>query len=295
MRGLACFIRRGMSQIEAIPDAIRGPRVHERDRHRTILSAVQTGAVATVAELAELTGASEATIRRDITALHAGDKLRRVRGGAEAVEPTQFPGLAGRTYATNAGLRKAEKIAIARAAAEMCADGEPIIINGGTTTYELVHFLVSKKLKVLTNSIPIATHLIQHSQNQLLMPGGAIYREQNIILSSFQDDATGHFWAKRMFMGCHGLAPVGVMEVDPLLIRAEEKLMARADELVVLADSSKFENRSSLVLCALERVHTIITDDGVSDRDAAMIEAAGVHLVAVEARVDGAKFQDTVI
>lgn len=269
--------------------------MHERDRHRVILSAVQNRAIATVAELTELTGASEATIRRDISALGASEQLRRVRGGAEAIEPPQFPGLAGRPYEISAELRKAEKIAIARAAASLCAEGEPIILNGGTTTYELVHFLVSKRLKVLTNSIPIATHLMQHSQTQLLMPGGAIYREQNIILSSFQDDATGHFWAKRMFMGCYGLAPVGVMEVDPLLIRAEEKLMARADELIVLADSSKFENRSSLVLCPLERVHTIITDEGVSDRDATMIEAAGVRLVAVESGADGPKVPVTEI
>jgi DeoR family ulaG and ulaABCDEF operon transcriptional repressor len=264
--------------------------VHERDRRRVILSAVQDRAVATVADLVEMTGSSEATVRRDIAAMDAAGQLRRIRGGAEAIEPQQFPALAGRPYLVNAELRKAEKVAIARAAAAMCAEREPIIINGGTTTYELVHFLASKKLKILTNSLPIATHLMQHSQNQLLMPGGAIYREQNIVLSSFQDDATGHFWAKRMFMGCHGLAPVGVMEVDPLLIRAEEKLMARADELIVLADSTKFKNRSSLVLCPLERVHTLITDDGITDKDAAMIEAAGVRLVSVstgEARARG--------
>lgn len=255
--------------------------MHERDRQRIILSAVKNRTVATVADLVEMTGSSEATVRRDIAALDASGQLRRVRGGAEAIEPHQTQTLAGRPYLENAELRKAEKVAIARAAAAMCAEREPIILNGGTTTYELVNFLVSKKLKIMTNSIPIATQLMQYSQNQLLMPGGAIYREQNIILSSFQEDATGHFWAKRMFMGCHGLGPVGVMEVDPLLIRAEEKLMARADELVILADSTKFKNRSSLVLCPLERVHTIITDDGITDKDAGMIEAAGVRLVAV--------------
>ena len=256
--------------------------MHEKDRHRLILSAAQDRAVVTVAELCELTGASEATVRRDINGLDADGRIKRIRGGAEALAPQQFPGLAGRPFAANAALRRAEKAAIAREAAAMCEDGEPIIINGGTTTYEMVHPLATKRLKILTNSLPIATHLLAHSQNQLLMPGGAIYREQNIVLSSFQDDAASHFWAKRMFMGCQGLAPVGLMEVDPLLIRAEEKLMGRADELIVLADASKFENRSSLVLCPLERIHTIITDDAVTDRCASMIEAAGVRLIVAE-------------
>ena len=253
--------------------------MHEKDRHRVILSAVQDRAVATIAHLVDLTGASEATVRRDIAALDAEGRLRRIRGGAEALSPQQFPGLAGRPFAFNAGVRQPQKAAIARAAAALCADGEPIIVNGGTTTYEMVHPLATMRLKVLTNSLPIANHLLAHSQNQLLVPGGAIYREQQIVLSSFQNDAVSHFWARRMFMSCHGIAPVGVMEVDPLLIRAEEKLLDRAEELVVLADSSKFANRSSLVLCPIERIDTLITDDGIADRDAAMLEAAGVALV----------------
>jgi len=71
------------------------------------------------------------------------------------------------------------------------------------------------------------------------------------------------------------------MEADPLLIQAEQKLMGQADELVALVDSSKFENRSSLIACSLERVHTLITDEGISDRAAAMLERAEVRLITV--------------
>lgn len=256
--------------------------MHERERHRLIQSAARDRGVVTVGELVQLTGASEATIRRDVIALDAAGAVRRVRGGVEALVPEPMPALAGRTYDANAMIRRPEKVAIARAGAKLCRDGEPIIVNGGTTTFEMVHPLSAMQLKILTNSLPIANHLMSNSRNHLLMPGGTLYREQNIVLSAFQDDATRHFWAKRMFMGCQGLAPVGLMEVDPLLIRAEEKLMGRADELVVLADSSKFGNRSSLVLCPLERIHTIITDDAVTDRCASMIEAAGVRLIVAE-------------
>ena len=253
--------------------------MHERERHRLIQSAALDRGVVTVGELVRLTGASEATVRRDLAALDASGAVRRVRGGVESLATGSMPALAGRTYDANAMIRRHEKVAIARAAAELCRDGEPIIINGGTTTFEMVHLLSAMRLKILTNSLPIANHLLTNSANHLLMPGGTLYREQNIVLSAFQDDATRHFWARRMFMGCQGLAPVGVMEVDPLLIRSEEKLMSRADELIVLADSSKFERRSSLVLCPLERIHTVITDDAVPDRAASMIEAAGVRLI----------------
>jgi DeoR family ulaG and ulaABCDEF operon transcriptional repressor len=256
--------------------------MHESERHRIILSAVQERPVATVTDLVSLTGASEATVRRDIATLHVQKKLRRVRGGAESVAPSQFVGINARPFSLDETIRIAEKRAIARAAVDLCGDGEPIIINGGTTTFQMVHPLTTKRLQVFTNSFPIADHLLKHTKNTVLLPAGAIYREQNIILSPFTDDGSTHFYARRMFMGCRGLGALGLMEGDPLLIQAEQKLIGQADELVVLADSTKFAKRSSLILCPLARIHTVITDDGISDRDAQMLESADVRLIVAQ-------------
>ncbi len=260
--------------------------MHEKERHRIILSAVQDRPVVTVVDLCALTEASEATIRRDIAALHMEKKLRRVRGGAEAIAPPQFVGLAGRPYSLNENRQIRQKQAIARAAVELCEDGDPIIINGGTTTFQMVHPLASRRLQVFTNSFPIAEHLLKHSKNTIMLSGGAIYREQNIILSPFDNDVTRNFYAKRMFMGAQGLAPLGLMEADPLLIQAEQKLIGQADELIVLVDSTKFANRSSLVLCPLSRIDMVITDDAIPDRAAAMLESADVKLIVAQAGGD---------
>ena len=253
--------------------------MHEKDRHRVILSAVQDRSVVTVADLCVLTEASEATVRRDIATLDSQGKLRRVRGGAEALMPAPFVGLAGRPFSYNESINSVEKQAIAKAAVELCADGDPIIINGGTTTFQMVHPLASMQMQVFTNSFPIAEHLLKNTRNTVLLSGGVIYREQNIILSPFDNDVTRNFYAKRMFMGAQGIGPLGLMEQDPLLIQAETKLIGQAEELVVLVDSSKFANRSSLILCPLNRITTIITDDGIDDRTAAMLEAADVTLI----------------
>jgi DeoR family ulaG and ulaABCDEF operon transcriptional repressor len=259
--------------------------MHESERHRIILSAVEGRPVVTVADLVTLTGASEATIRRDIATLHVQNRLRRVRGGAESVSPPQFVGINARPFSVNEGIRLAEKRAIARAAADLCADGAPIIINGGTTTFQMVHPLTALKLQVFTNSFPIAEHLLKHSRNTVLLPAGAIYREQDIILSPFDDDGSRHFYARRMFMGCRGLGPLGLMEGDPLLAQAEQKLIGQAEELIVLCDSTKFAARSSLLLCPLARIHTVITDDGISDRDAEMLARADIRLIVAQVGV----------
>jgi DeoR family transcriptional regulator, ulaG and ulaABCDEF operon transcriptional repressor len=253
--------------------------MHETERHRIILSAVQDRPVVTVLDLCAMTDASEATIRRDIATLHMQKRLRRVRGGAESINPPQFVGLAGRPFSVNETMHAKQKQAIARAALALCEDGDSIIINGGTTTFQMVHPLASRRMQVFTNSFPIAEHLLKHSKNTITLSGGTIYREQNIILSPFDSDATRNVYARRMFMGAHGLAPIGLMESDPLLVQAEEKLIGRAEELIVLVDSSKFANRSSLVLCPLSRIDTVITDEGIPDKAAAMLEAADVTLI----------------
>ena len=256
--------------------------MHESERHRLILSAIQDRPVATVADLVALTGSSEATVRRDIATLHVQKKLRRVRGGAESVSPPQFVGINARPFSVDEQVRIVEKRAIARAAVALCDDGEAIIINGGTTTFQMVHPLTARRCQVFTNSFPIAEHLLKHSKNTVMLPAGAIYREQNIILSPFADDGSTHFYARRMFMGCRGLGALGLMEGDPMLVQAEQKLIGQADELIVLADSTKFAKRSSLLLCPLARIHTVITDEGISDRDAQMLEAADVRLIVAQ-------------
>lgn len=256
--------------------------MHETERHRVILAAVQSRPVATVAELCDMTGSSEATIRRDIAALEEGGLLRRVRGGAEAINPPEQGGLMGRPFSVNETINIAQKRAIARAAAEMCRDGEPIIINGGTTTYQMVHYLTGKRMSVFTNSFAIAEFLIHNSRNAVVIPGGTIYREQNVILSPFGGVVASHFYAKRMFIGCQGLGIHGLMEADPMIVQSELALIGQADELVVLADSSKFSGRSSLILCGLDRIAAVITDSGIRDEDRQMLETAGVRLVVAE-------------
>jgi DeoR family ulaG and ulaABCDEF operon transcriptional repressor len=72
------------------------------------------------------------------------------------------------------------------------------------------------------------------------------------------------------------------MEADPLLIQAEKRLISQAEELVVLADSSKFARKAGLILCGLDRVSTVITDTDASDKAVQTLEQYGVKVVTVE-------------
>src|SRR3954469_18550777 len=173
--------------------------MHERERHRIILSAVQERPVATIQDLVDLTEASEATIRRDIAALHVQGRLRRVRGGAEALHPAQIGSLAAKPFRVAEGENLAKKRAIAREAVALCDEGDAIILNGGTTTFQMVHFLANRRLQVFTNSFAIAEHLVKHSKSRVMLRGGSVYRDQTIILSPFDNDVTPNSSPRRMF------------------------------------------------------------------------------------------------
>ena len=255
--------------------------MHERERWQMILKLVRERGVIEVRDLVASTGASSATIRRDLSKLEETGELRRVHGGVEAVNALGPKDLETRGFAASLVLNVDKKRAIARAAVDRVRDGESIIINAGSTTFQMVEWLTTRQLNILTNSFVIAQALIAGSDNRIVMPGGEIYRKQGIVVSPFDDDSIQHYTATQMFMSCVSLGPMGVIEGDPLITRAEAKLLRRASQLVLLVDSSKFEPRGSIVLCPLARVSTVITDDGVAPAALEMLERAGIETIVV--------------
>jgi len=265
--------------------------VHERERWQVIKALLRERTLVRIADACRATGASEASVRRDFARLAEQGLATRVHGGLEALPDAanasgDVLSLATRSFDVSQTLNIDAKRAIAKAAVALCADGETIIVNGGTTTYQMGEYLRTRRLKVLTNSYPLAEVLIHNSKCRVALPGGEVYREQGMIVSPFEEDAIQHYSATRMFMSAISIGQLGVIEGDPLLARAESKLLKRADKLVVLADSSKFVSRGSLVVCPLSRIHTLITDSDAPDAALDMLREQGVHVIVVATGVD---------
>lgn len=262
----------------------------EAERHRLIRRLVEERSIVSLGDLVEILGASEATVRRDIGALAERGEITRIRGGAQSVRPRHEVHLVGSPFELSRGVAVAEKRAIAREAAKLIAPGDSLIISGGTTTFALAEALPRDGLDVLTNSMPIITQLLSSSRNRLTVPGGTIYREQNIVLSPFDDDATNHFSAKTLFASCFGIGRQGVMETDPLIVQSQTRLLRRCEQFVVLADHRKLRQRSSIVVAGLERVTVLVTDEGATDEDLESFRTAGVRLI--RAPIDPTERQD---
>lgn len=255
--------------------------MHERERWQLILNRLRERGIVRVNDLAALTGASLATLRRDMARLEDSGQLRRVHGGAETAEVGQGD-LTAASFGASQTTNAEAKLAVARKAASLCADGDSIILNAGSTTWFMAQCLRQHRMQVLTNSFPIAQELIANSGNRVVLPGGELYREPGIILSPFEEDAIQHFAASKMFMSCYAITPMGVIESDPLIARAEAKLLSRAEKLIVIADSSKFEARGNMVVCPLTRVSTVVTDAGAPAGMIDHLRSVGVEVLIAE-------------
>ena len=259
--------------------------MHSNEREDIILSHISAKGFVSFRELERLLNGSPATIRRDLERLASESKLMRVRGGAKSVAVAEANALvpnlhlAGVPFHENIGLNRAAKEAIGKAAAALCQSGEGVMIDGGSTTLQMCPHLAGLNLQVLTNSLHIVSALINQVGTRVLVPAGAVFPEQSIILSVFDEDGMPRFHAPKLFMGAASIGAQGLMQADIVLVAAERRLIERADQIIVLANASKFTAPSGNVVCGLEEIDILITDASLNDQARTMLMAAGVKIV----------------
>jgi DeoR family ulaG and ulaABCDEF operon transcriptional repressor len=260
--------------------------MHFTEREKHILAMLKDTGFVTFRQLEKLIDASPATLRRDLERMAQNGLVSRVRGGAKLLqrgkESAAGPmGLQGTPFDENISRNTSEKKAIGKAAAALCEPGEGVMIDGGTTTFQMCPHLEGLELQVLTNSLHIVSALLPQTGTRILVPGGSVFREQNIILSAVGDECMPSFFGPKLFMGAASIGPQGLMQDDIILVAAERRLIGMADELIVLVDSSKFQGASGNVVCALDQITTLITDTGVKEKHVAFLEEASVKVITV--------------
>lgn len=260
--------------------------MHSAEREKLILDCLEQRGFVSFQDLETRVRASPATIRRDLTRLTEAGVITRVRGGAKLAPVKGSKGknsprsnLLGVPFHENINLNRRQKELVGREAAKLCSAGEGVMIDGGSTTLQMCPHLDGLNLQVLTNSLHIVNALLSQPGTRLLMPGGQLFREQNIILSAAGDDGMPSFHAPKLFMGAASLSPAGLVQADIILVAAERRLITRADEIVVLVDSSKFTGPSGHVVCPLSEIDVVITDEGISDKHVKMLEKVGVKVI----------------
>lgn len=256
--------------------------MHANEREKLILECLEATGFIAYRELESRLTASPATIRRDLTRLEEEGRIVRVHGGAKLADAERADSgqrLFGTPFDLSITRNLAAKQAIGRAAAALCEPGEGIMIDGGTTTLQMWPHLAGLDCQVLTNSLHIVNALLPQAGTRILVPSGSVFREQNIILAPAGEDSMPRFHAPKLFMGAAAIGPHGVMQQDVILVAAERRLINRAEQVILLVDSSKFVASSGAIVCGLDEVDVIITDSGLDDELKRRIEQAGPQVV----------------
>ncbi len=254
-------------------------------RRRLLLDRIARQGFATLDELVKSLGVSESTVRRDLEALDLAGSVRRTHGGAmfvassSGLEPTAMPAFDDRTATATA-----EKRAIGRAAAALIDDGDTILLDGGTTTLEVARALLGRSVQVVTNSLPIAQLAATCKEMDLILIGGYVYPRTGVALGPLAVATMQHIRVRRAILGAGGVVAEGLYNSNLLLVEAERQMMACGQEVIIVADHTKFGRLSLAFLCGLDEVDDLVVDPGISASDQAMLVAAGVtvHLAELE-------------
>jgi len=247
-------------------------------RRRQLLDLIARRGFATLEELVKAIGVSESTVRRDLEALDLAGSIRRTHGGAVFTGETKTIASLDERAAT----AHDEKVTIGRAAAELLDDGDTVLLDGGTTTLEVARALMGRPVQVVTNSLPIANLLASSVENDLVLIGGYILPRTGVATGPLAVAAMQDIRVHKTIMGAGGIVAEGVFNANSLLVETERQMMKCAQEVVLVADHSKFGRLSLSRLCRLDEIGAMVVDSGLSDSYRAILGEAGVDLRIVD-------------
>jgi len=245
-------------------------------RRSSVLEILEQKGFVSLKQIADEISVSESTVRRDLEYLESIGQVKRTRGGAAYVGES----LSGFDDRRNLALR--EKQRIGRCVAGLISPGETIILDGGTTTLEVARHLGGKSLQVVTNSLPIMNYLVGVADVELIFLGGYLYPKTGVALGALTVAALKQVQARRLIMGVGGITEAGLFNSNSLLVEAEQQMMDSADEVIVVADSSKLGHSELARLCGLERIHRMVVDVGISRNWEERIRDFGIELIVVD-------------
>ncbi len=246
------------------------------DRQKRILDLMKKRKSALVSDLSDQLGISLSTVRRDLSELEERGIVQRVHGGAVLLEESDEAPVTLR-----ADLHREQKQRIGAQAGELVNDGDTIILTAGSTVEAMLPHLIDKRnLTIITNVINLAYRLSAYPHITVIVLGGWLRHSEFSLLGHITQQSLKDLHANKIFHGTYGLdssyALTGVyvqeVETDRFLINA-------AAQLIVLADSSKFNHAGAIRLVPSDNIHTLITDTDAPANAVADLQSAGIQVL----------------
>ena len=256
--------------------------MYPEERQQAIAATVMSQGRASVADLAQAYDVTTETVRRDLAVLDRAGLLRRVHGGAVPVRALH---LVEPSVDERESTRAGHKHAIASAAADFIPQsGATVLFDAGTTTARVAALLPpDRELLIVTNSVPIAARLASLTSVSLQLLGGQV---RGLTQATVGERAVGMLESLRVdiaFIGTNGISVRhGLSTPDPGEAAVKRAMVACANFVVVVADSSKIGREEFVSFAPIDRVDVLVTDSEITPEDRAELTEHGVDVVVAQ-------------
>jgi DeoR/GlpR family transcriptional regulator of sugar metabolism len=248
------------------------------DRRTRLLELIRQRGFASLQALAQELEVSESTVRRDLDFLESSGVAQRTHGGVFYTGPS--PKLVH--FDQRQSFNWDKKRRIAASASRLIDDNDTILLDGGSTTYELAQLLVGRPLQVVTNSLPVANLFTSSDSADLVVVGGYVHTKTGVSLGPYANQMLAGLNVRRAVLSVAGINERGFFNSNLLLVETERAMMNAAEEVIVVADSTKFGHMSLSHLCNLSDIDVLVTDHEIDPTWRERVEAAEVRLLVAE-------------
>lgn len=259
------------------------------DRRSRLLELIRQRGFASLPAIAQELAVSESTVRRDLDFLEESGVAQRTHGGVFYTGVS--PKLAHFDQRQSQNWDKKRRIAVA--ASRLIEDNDTILLDGGSTTYELAQLLVGRPLQVVTNSLPVANLFTSSETADLVFVGGYVHTKTGVSLGPYANQMLAGLNVRRAVLSVAGINERGCYNSNLLLVETERAMMNSADEVIVVADSTKFDHTSLAHLCNLDMLDVLVTDNELDPAWNDRMASAGVKVITAEPIEQAAEKQKT--
>jgi len=249
------------------------------ERYDYIVQLVNERGSIRVTELSELCEVTEETIRRDLDKLEQAGRLRRSHGGAVSVKEQQHPET---PYFEREVVSAEEKKRIAQEAIKLIAPKDRIILDASTTAWYMAASMPDIPMTVLTNSIKVAIELANKEKIEVISTGGILAPKSLSYVGPLAERSLDAYHVDKAFVSCKGVhLEKGISESNELQGRIKQKIVGMADQVILLADSSKFGVQAFTSFADLSDVTDIVTDIAISEEFVQSLRQLQIHVTTV--------------
>ncbi len=226
--------------------------------------------------LAETYGASLSTVRRVLDDLENRGLVRRHHGGASLIETDVLE----QEHDILARIQKQadRKYVIASLIADCVAPGTTVILDGGSSAFAVARLLVEKRVRVITNSLPVATLFGEVGNTETIVTGGSILGRMGMLVGPGCETSLEQVHADLAILGGTGVTEGGVWNHHSLVIAAQRKMIAAAERTIFAIDATKFGRKALSLTAPFGPRLTVVTDTRPAEPVVCSIRNAGATL-----------------